>query len=581
MFEINYMSDKKRILNNIESEQETLGTQSRIYDCTTGLFTRILTNGNKSFSFTETGIGWNGILQEAYSFTDVLDCDEDEKDSLAYDIIEQIDSLSGLSIDDINYIIQNGFLQFLSQRNLELTAQSEFRTLLRAEQILMQYEKNGKIGYNEVLQEINNSLEQKDLSEGDRKILEQLKSVYENYMFKAKREGDTLIQEEQNRMNNSLQETIENKDISAEMDEESSDIELRVLFRNATSIQEKLRYFSEITDDQIQIELLDEVPKNERHKFIGRIKTSEGIATALNSLEDEKSKRKTFNFIAKQFKGNNEGLLSILTQIDFDVEIPSNMLTFQLNNLNALNLDFLINIQKHATNHSEMKFKINEYQGDSKKIDYSFNEISAIIAKIEELTADIPDDMDEASKFYKVYSRITQMMSYDHKCIRDQERAEYDRFHSKDNWRVASEKFEKRQKEIRKKPAGLYGGLVEGKAICAGYALILNEALKYVGIKCQYVRGTEPKRGGHAWNQIQIDGKWYNADPTWDSEEFQIYRKYQYMLLNDEDFNLSHGEFSIARTKTEHRCKSRFDYSKIQGLSPNQIRNAERGGYSL
>ena len=80
MFKINYMSDKKRILNNIESEQETLGTQSRIYDCTTGLFTRILTNGNKSFSFTETGIWWNGILQEAYSFTDVLDCDEDEKD---------------------------------------------------------------------------------------------------------------------------------------------------------------------------------------------------------------------------------------------------------------------------------------------------------------------------------------------------------------------------------------------------------------------------------------------------------------------------------------------------------------------
>lgn len=400
-------------------------------------------------------------------------------------------------------------------------------------------------------------------------------------MFEINYMGGKKIQEEQNRMNNSIQQTTDNKDMPTEIEQESPDIELRKIFRNANSIQEKLKIFSDITDDKIQIELLGEVTENERHRFIGRIKSSEGIATALNGLDDEESKRKTFNFVTKQFKGNNEGLLRILTQIGFDVKILPNMLTFQVNNLNALNLDFLINIQKHATNHSEMKFKINEYQGDSKKIEYSFNEISAIIAKIEELTADIPDDMDEANKFYKVYSRITQMMSYDHKCIKELEKAEYDRFHSNDNWRVASEKFEKRQKEIRKKPAGLYGGLVEGKAICAGYALILNEALKYVGVKCQYVRGTEPKRGGHAWNQVQIDGKWYNADPTWDSEEFQIFRKYQYMLLNDEDFNLSHGEFSIARTKTEHKCKSRFDFSKIQGLSPNHIRNAGRGGYSL
>ena len=571
MFEINYMSDKKRILNNIENEQGRLGTQSRIYDCTTGLFTRILTNDNKSFSLTETGIGWNGILQNAYSFINTLDCDKYEKILLPNDIKEQIDNLRELSIEDVNSIIQNGFLQFLSQRDSELSSKSGFRTLLRAEQILMQFEKEGKIGYNEVLQEINDSLERGDLNEEDRKILEQLKRVYKNDMFKAQREGDEIIQQEQDRINNSLQQTDE-KDV------EISNIDL---FRNTTSIQEKLKYFSEITDEQLQLELLKEIPKNERHKFIGRIKSSQGIATALNSLEDEKSKGKTFNFIAKQFKGNNEELLRILTQIDFDVNIPQNMITFKLNNINALNLDFLINIQRHVTNHSEMKFKINEYQGDSSAIEYSFNEISAIIAKIEELTADIPKDMDEANKFYKVYSRITQMMSYDHQCIREQEKAEYDRFHTKDSWKVASEKYEKRNKEIRKKPAGLYGGLVEGKAICAGYALILNEALKYVGVKCQYVRGTDYKRGGHAWNQVQIDGKWYNADPTWDSEQFQFYRRYEYMLLNDEEFNKSHGDFSGRRTKTEHKCKSSFDYTKIQGLLPNQIRPTGRSGYSL
>lgn len=197
MFEINYMSGKKRAFKNIESEQSKLGTQSRIYDCTTGLYTRILTNDHRSFSFTESGIGFNGILQDAYFFTDVLDCDEDEKFILPYDIIERIDSLSKLSIDDINSIIQNGFLQFLSQRDLELSSRPEFRTLLRAEQILMQFEDEGKIGYDEVLQGIIDSLEREDLSDEDRKIVEQLRAVYENDMFRQQRVNDEVIQEEQ------------------------------------------------------------------------------------------------------------------------------------------------------------------------------------------------------------------------------------------------------------------------------------------------------------------------------------------------------------------------------------------------
>lgn len=70
-----------------------------------------------------------------------------------------------------------------------------------------------------------------------------------------------------------------------------------------------------------------------------------------------------------------------------------------------------------------MKFKINEHEGDSKDIEYSFSEISAIIAKIEELTADIPKEMDEANKFYTLYSRITSMMTYDDNCIRKQDDA--------------------------------------------------------------------------------------------------------------------------------------------------------------
>lgn len=364
---------------------------------------------------------------------------------------------------------------------------------------------------------------------------------------------------------------------------ENLDTELVELFNQTSSIEEKLQYFSKIQDDNCKMELLNSIPEKEKYKFIGKLKSSQSIATALNSLSDEKTKGKTFNFVSKQFKGNNMGLLEILTQIDFDVTIPPNMITFKLDNINALNLDFLINIQRHVTNHSEMKFKINEYESDSTNIEYSFSEISAIVAKIEELTADIPRDMDEANKFYKVYSRITGMMTYDHNCIRDSNIAKDTlwRTVSKDGFSKAHEHYTEEMKEIRKKPAGLYGGLIDGKAICAGYALILHEALKYVGLKSQYVIGFVPGNDGHAWNQVQIDGKWYNADPTWDSQEYQYYRRYEDMLLSDEDFNQTHGKFSSGRTKTEHKCNNRFDYSKIQGLLPSQIKTTGRRGHAL
>lgn len=56
----------------------------------------------------------------------------------------------------------------------------------------------------------------------------------------------------------------------------------------------------------IQMDLLDSIPSNEKYKFIGKLRSLDGIAKTLNELEDDKSKGKTFNFISKRFKGNNE-----------------------------------------------------------------------------------------------------------------------------------------------------------------------------------------------------------------------------------------------------------------------------------
>lgn len=338
-----------------------------------------------------------------------------------------------------------------------------------------------------------------------------------------------------------------------------SDDELVELFKQATLIQEKLGYFAGIQDENRKIELLDSIPQNEKYKFIGKLRHQQDIAEQLSKIEDEKSKRKTFNYLVKQYKGNSKKLLELLECIDFEVRLPENMLTFMLNNLNDVSMDSLIRIQQSVENSSDMKFKVNEK--DAENVEYSFAELSAITAKIEELTAGISPDLSEVEKFYTIYFRIINNITYNHDTVNRTNEERKKRFDevfgslsSYEERKKVGEKYDKKISEIRKDSAGLYGGLVDGKAICVGYATILQEALKRQSIKSLIVVGTRKDNftEGHAWNQVQIDDKWYNVDATWDASMVQRTGDIAFMLRGDDTFN--HNEYTID-TPNAHTCK--------------------------
>ena len=134
-----------------------------------------------------------------------------------------------------------------------------------------------------------------------------------------------------------------------------------------------------------------------------------------------------------------------------------------------------------------MKFKVNEKNAES--VEYSFAEISAITAKIEELTAGIPEDLNEIEKFYTIYFRIINNITYNNETIdrsrleRKRAEDEMNRCFFRSDRKIIQEEYDKNVSEIRRDSAGMYGGLVDGKAICVGYATILQEALKKVGMK--------------------------------------------------------------------------------------------------
>lgn len=66
----------------------------------------------------------------------------------------------------------------------------------------------------------------------------------------------------------------------------------------------------------------------------------------------------------------------------------------------------------------------------------------------------------------------------------------------------------------------IYGALVNRRVVCEGYAKAFKYILDDLGIPCIIVCGTGTNSSGatesHAWNYVQLDGKWYAVDVTWD-----------------------------------------------------------------
>ena len=65
-----------------------------------------------------------------------------------------------------------------------------------------------------------------------------------------------------------------------------------------------------------------------------------------------------------------------------------------------------------------------------------------------------------------------------------------------------------------------YGALVNHKAVCSGYAKAFDLLAKKCGLSSIVVTGTavnsNNQSGPHAWNQIYLDGEWYNVDVTFE-----------------------------------------------------------------
>jgi hypothetical protein len=101
-----------------------------------------------------------------------------------------------------------------------------------------------------------------------------------------------------------------------------------------------------------------------------------------------------------------------------------------------------------------------------------------------------------------------------------------------------------------------YGALVEGQAVCNGYAESMALLLSCAGVNNQVVTGWGDN-DLHAWNLVEIDGDWYHLDATWDDP------------VGDEEV-LSHAYFNVTDEIMEQRhVWQEEDYVSCDSMAAN------------
>lgn len=111
-----------------------------------------------------------------------------------------------------------------------------------------------------------------------------------------------------------------------------------------------------------------------------------------------------------------------------------------------------------------------------------------------------------------------------------------------------------------------------GTGVCIDFAITLCKCLTDIGIECEIMHGIGnasqedvnsviniTKKKNHAWNQVKINGKWYNVDITW----FLSDKKFDWLLADDTTFT---KDFKHITNKKNHYCRENFDKEKVQNL---------------
>lgn len=156
----------------------------------------------------------------------------------------------------------------------------------------------------------------------------------------------------------------------------------------------------------------------------------------------------------------------------------------------------------------------------------SYNQNSIVVNPTYNLTG---DQLENAKLLYN-----TKVNSF----INDLSGSDYDKAKTLHDRLINATEYQTSQND-----QNAYGALVDGKAVCNGYARAYQHLLLEAGIPAWYVSGKSINpvtniTEGHAWNVVKLDNNWYYTDITWDDQSPTIY--YEYFNVSSEQLLKDH-----------------------------------------
>ncbi len=110
----------------------------------------------------------------------------------------------------------------------------------------------------------------------------------------------------------------------------------------------------------------------------------------------------------------------------------------------------------------------------------------------------------------------------------------------------------------------VYGALINDLAVCDGYAKTYQLVMNMLGIECEYIDGDAG--GGHAWNFMKLDGKYYWMDVTWDDPDSkELVHSTRYWYFNVDDATLRSDHTPEAKVMMPSCSSLDYSYYKIEG----------------
>lgn len=235
-------------------------------------------------------------------------------------------------------------------------------------------------------------------------------------------------------------------------------------------------------------------------------------------------------------------------------------LTIQTNNVSDLSLtklDYLLekyNIKEVSVGQIPYITKDNDYLYDVMSSMYGLDSNMKLeLEKINKLTNDIysiKDYFNMLNKFNNIIDSLDIKNSYD---------GIYKIFNyvaisvSYDNDGVENTKIEDQN---------LIGPVLHGVGVCEGYSKMFKQLLSLIGVESIIVQGGDSKEsGGHVWNQVFIDGTWYNIDVTVASNRIKEGKEVNTFLVKDSvllyktdtaishECNVNYGEDIVVKSK--------------------------------